>query len=91
MHLHALGLIVLGRCRRQEQGQFPGEQALILRLGLEGFVQAFFTILRRGFALGLGQQRIEMIEGFAQFGARVEKQFQGLFMSLVGGRHVCSL
>ncbi|CAI8808934.1 hypothetical protein EMIT0215P_10333 [Pseudomonas serboccidentalis] len=53
-------------------------------------MQAFFTILRRGFALDLSQQRVEVIKGVAQFGTRVEEQFQGLFMSLVGGRHVRS-
>jgi hypothetical protein len=47
--------------------------------------------LRRGFAFGLGQQRIEVVERFAQFGTRVEKQLQSLFVSVVGGRHVVLL
>ena len=44
-----------------------------------------------GVTFGLGQQWIEMVEGFAQIGVRVEKQFQSVFMSLVGRRHVFSL
>jgi hypothetical protein len=54
-------------------------------------MQAFFAVLRLGFALGLSQQRIKVVEAFAQLGARVEEQFQGVFMSLIGRRHGFSL
>ena len=64
---------------------------LARRLGFESFVQPFFAVLRLGFALGLGQQRVEVVEGFAQFRMRIEKQFQGLFVSLFSRRHGLSL
>ena len=79
------------RCACQLQGQFPGKQASTFRLGLKRLMQALLAILRLGFTFGLGQQWIEMVEGFAQIGVRVEKQFQSVFMSLVGRRHVFSL
>ncbi|MOA62453.1 hypothetical protein D3C78_1878800 [compost metagenome] len=54
-------------------------------------MQTLIAKLREGFALGLGQQRVEVVELDAQFGTLVEKLLQCVFVLLLGCRHGHSL
>jgi hypothetical protein len=44
------------------QRQLPGKQTQALGFGFEGFMQTLVAKLREGFAFGLGEQRVEVVE-----------------------------
>ena len=88
VHFQALGFKLVSGVRGQFQGQFPREQALLFRFGLEGFMQAFSTVLREGFALGLRGQRVEGVELRGDVRVLVQKTVQGALVIITGLRHV---
>lgn len=76
VHLEALGFEGFGGLGGQFEGQFPGKQALAFGFRFEGFMQPFGAVLRQGFTLGLGGQRVQGIEFGGHIGVFVEEPVQ---------------
>lgn len=85
VHFEALGLEGFGGFGRELEGQFPGEQVQALSLRFEGFMQAFGTILRKGFSPGLGRQRVETVQLGDQLRLFAQESIQGKLMLIAGG------